>query len=221
VRTGVGSLVLAAAALAAAALAPAAVLAAGPSAASAATARTWTVSPGGAVTATAGKTTLKDTPTGAMIPCASSRMSGTLNAGGGLPGAGIGSFTTAAYSRCAAGGLQEAKLTARGLPWQLNLSSYDQQTGVARGTISHLKINVGSILNQCTAVINATSGTAPAGVVPVSYASKTGTLKILQSGGVLHWYHVSHDCAGIVRNGDAATLSASYTVSPRQVITSP
>ena len=50
-------------------------------------------------------------------------------------------------------------------------------------------------------MINATSGTVPDGVVLVSYASKTGTLKILQSGGDLHWYHVSHDCAGIVRNG--------------------
>ena len=39
-------------------------------------------------------------------------------------------------------------------------------------------------------------------------------------GGNLHWYHV-HGCAGIIRNGDAATLSASYTISPQQVITSP
>ncbi len=192
---------------------------AAPSAAAAVT--TWTVRPGGTITAAAGKTTLADTPTGAMIPCASARMSGTLKAGSGLPGAGIGSLSTAAYSHCAAGGLNEATLTARGLPWRLNLTSYDRRTGVAMGTISHLKIGVAAILHQCTAVINGTSGTAPDGVVPVSYASKTGTLKILQDGGDLHWYHVAHDCAGIVRDGDAATLSASYTISPRQAITSP
>ena len=69
-------------------------------------------------------------------------------------------------------------------------------------------------------MIKATSGTAPDGVVPVSYASKTGILKILPTGGNLHRYHV-HNCAGIIRNGDAATLSASYTISPRQAITSP
>jgi len=141
-------------------------------------------------------------------------------AGSGLPGTGIGSLTTAAYSKCAAGGLNEATLTARGLPWQLNLTSYDQHTGVARGTISHLQIGAAAILHQCNAVINGSSGTAPDGVAPVSYASRTGTLKILP-GGDLHWYRVSHDCEGIVRDGDAATLSASYTISPRQAITSP
>ena len=69
-------------------------------------------------------------------------------------------------------------------------------------------------------MIKGTSGTAPDGVAAVSYASKTGILKILNTGGNLHWYHVNH-CAGIVNNGDAAALSASYAISPRQVITSP
>lgn len=217
--TGSGAIALAGAALATA-LTGAAVPATGTGTAAAATTVTWTVRPGGTITATAGKTTLADTPTGAMIPCPASRMSGTLKAGSGLPGAGIGSLTTAAYSHCAAGGLNEATLTARGLPWRLNLTSYDRRTGVARGTISHLQIGVAAILHQCNAVINGTSGTAPDGVAPVSYASRTGTLKILP-GGDLHWYHVAHDCAGIVRDGDAATLSASYTISPRQAITSP
>jgi hypothetical protein len=213
---GTGLVALAGAAM----LAGAAILAASPDAASAAAGKTWTVRPGGKITATAGTTTLADTPTGAMIPCLSSRMSGPLKAGSGLPGAGLGSLTTATYSGCRAGGLNGATLTARGLPWRLNLTSYDQRTGVAKGTMSHLKIDVATTLAQCTAVINGTSGTAPDGVVPVSYASKTGTLKILKGAGDLHWYHVQ-DCAGIVRNGDAATLSASYTIFPRQVITSP
>ena len=92
---------------------------------------------------------------------------------------------------------------------------------MARGTISHLELASSPSAVQCTAVINGTSSTAPDGVVPVSYTSKTGTLKILQSGGDLHWYHVARHCAGIINNGDAATISASYTISPRQVITSP
>ena len=213
-RTGIGAVVLATAALAATA-----VSAAGPSAASAATATTWTVRPGGKITATAGKTTLADTPTGATMPCQSSRISGTLKAGSGLPGAGIGSLTTAVYSQCSAGPFG-ATVTVRGLPWRLNLTSYDRRTGVARGTISHLQISVAPSFIPCTAVIKGTSGTAPDGVMPVSYTSKTGILKVLPMGGNLHWYHV-HSCAGIIRNGDAATLSASYTISPQQVITSP
>ncbi|HET7244347.1 MAG TPA: hypothetical protein VFJ07_05870 [Streptosporangiaceae bacterium] len=146
-------------------------------------------------------------------------MSGTLKAGSGLPGPGIGSLPTSAYSLCS-GGPFPATVTAGGLPWRLNLTSYNRRTGVARGTISHLQIAAATSDIPCTAVIKGTSGTAPDGVASVSY-SKTGILKFLPTGGDLHWYHV-HRCAGIIiNNGDAATLSAGYTVSPRQVITSP
>jgi hypothetical protein len=202
-----------------AALAAAAALATGPGAAAAATVRTWTISPGGAVTAMTGKTTLKDTRTGAIITCASSGMSGTLKAGSGLPGSGIGSLATSVYSQCSAGPFA-ATVTAGGLPWRLNLTSYDRSTGVARGTISHLQIAAAPSFSSCTAVIKGTNGTAPDGVASVSYTSKTGILKVLPTGGGLHWYHVRR-CAGIINNGDAATITASYTVSPRQVITSP
>jgi hypothetical protein len=55
-------------------LAAAAVLAAGPGTASSvtATAKTWTVHPGGAIAATAGKTTLTDTKTGTTASCENS-----------------------------------------------------------------------------------------------------------------------------------------------------
>jgi hypothetical protein len=181
--------------------------------------KTWTIRPGGTITATAGTTTLADAPTGAEFLCASSGMSGTLKAGSGLPGGGIGSLATAAYSSCDAGGFG-VKVSARGLPWRLNLTSYDPRTGVAGGTISHLEIDVAGTGLACTAAVNATSGTVPDGMVAVSYAGRTGTLTILPGGGDLHWYHVRR-CAGLVRDGDSATLSARYTISPRQAITSP
>ena len=72
----------------------------------------------------------------------------------------------------------------------------------------------------CSAVVNGTSGSAADGVVAVTYANKTGQLKILVHGGTLHWYHVK-GCAGLVHNGDTATLSATFAVSPQQDITSP
>ena len=216
-RAGMGATAQARAAV----LAGAAVLAASAAAAApaAATTKTWTVHPGRKIAAMSGKIILTDTPTGAMVSCGSSRMSGTLKSGCGLPGTGIGSFTTAVYSQCAAGPFG-ATVTARGLPWPLNLTSYNRRTGVARGTISHLQINVAPSFAQCTAVVKGTGGTAPDGVMPVSYTSKTGTLKVLPTGGDLHWYHVQK-CAGIINEGDAATISVSYTMSPRQVITSP
>jgi hypothetical protein len=180
---------------------------------------TWTVSPGGKITAMAGKITLTDTRTGAVTRCESSHMSGTLKTGSGLPGPGIGSLATSVYSLCS-GGPFPATLTANGLPWRLNLTAYNRSTGVARGTISHLQIAFALSSTQCTAVIKGTGSTVPDGVTSVSYTSKTGTLKFLSTGGNLHWYH-AHKCAGIINNGDAATISASYAVSPLQVITSP
>src|SRR5690242_343662 len=107
------------------ALTAAAVLALGPGAASssAAAASTWTVRPGGPIIATAGETILKD-KNGDDVKCASSRMSGALKHGGGLPGTGIGSITAAAY-KCPTVFGPSYKLTPLGLPWRLNLTSYD------------------------------------------------------------------------------------------------
>ena len=114
-RSGFGAVVLAGAAVLIV------TLAAGPTGAAAA--NTWTVSPGGAVKANAGKTTLTDTTTGSVLNCASSKISGTLKHGGGLTGTGIGSITTAACDCATPIGV--IQLTARGLPWHLNLTSYD------------------------------------------------------------------------------------------------
>ena len=149
------------AAFGAAVLAGAAALALGAGSLVAAAAKTWTVSPGGAIKANAGKTTLTDTTTGSVLNCASSKISGTLKHGGGLTGTGIGSITTAAYDCATPIGV--IQLTARGLPWHLNLTSYDAGSGVSRGTISHLQLAL--LLPGCTAAINGTSSAASNGVV--------------------------------------------------------
>jgi hypothetical protein len=200
----------------AAALAGAAVLAPAQGAVSSATETTWTVRPGGAIMATAGKTTLKDTTTDLIETCRSSRMSGTLKGGSGLPGTGIGSISAAAYDCTIPVGT--IKLTPRGLPWHLNVVSYDAATGVSRGTITHLELALSS--SACSAMVNGTSGPAADGMVAVSYANKTGKLNIHPAGGNLHWVHVS-GCAGLVGNGHPATISAAYALSPQQTISSP
>ena len=199
------------------ALTTAAVLAAGPATASpaGATARTWTVRPGGGVMAKAGATTLTDTTTGSAVNCKSSDMSGTVKPGSGLPGAGIGSVTAASYQCFAPVGVPH--LTPSGLPWQLSLTSYDAGTGVSRGTISHVRLAF--LYTNCSAVVGGASATS-GGEVAVSYASKTGTLKLLAAGGTLHWYRV-HKCLGLLANGDPASLTGSYALTPKQVITSP
>jgi hypothetical protein len=190
-----------------------------PMALAAATVKTWTVQPGGAIMATARSFALRDTITGTVLSCGSSRMSGRLTAGSGLPGAGIGSITAVAY-RCPAptGG---AMVTPRGLPWRLNLTSYKAAAGVVRGTVSGFKLTVFIYPDlSCHPVINGTSGSASDGVVTFTYIDKTGMMTISPAGGNLHWYHVQH-CLNLVKTGDPATFSATYTVSPKQAITSP
>jgi hypothetical protein len=191
-----------------------------PAALGASTATTWTARPGGAITATGGVLTLTDTTSsGVSDTCAPSTMPGTLKAGSGLPGSGIGSIRKVGYRCC--GHICSPDLTFHGLPWHLNLDSYDAVTGVSRGTISHLKITFIAYPDlSCHAVVNGTSGSAPDGVVAVTYANQSGRLKILSHGGTLHWYHIN-DCAGLIHNGDTAALSATFTVSPKQDITSP
>ena len=104
------------------------------------------------------------------------------------------------------------------VPWHLNLVSYNAGTGVSRGTISHLELLLTG--PGCSAVVSGTSGSTAGGVLAVSYANTTGKLAILRGGGNLHWFHVS-GCAGLLGDGDPATLSAAYAVSPKQEITSP
>jgi len=183
----------------------------------AASATVWSVRLGGAITATAGKAALKDTTTGSVLTCNSARMSGTLKGGIRLPGTGIGSIATAAF-HCPSPIVPPFRLTARGLPWHLNMVSYNSSTNVGRGTISHLELMLTG--PGCSAVVNGTSGTTADGVVAVSYANTPGRLTIHTAGGNLHWYHVS-GCAGLLGDGDPATLSAAYAVSPKQEITSP
>jgi hypothetical protein len=181
-------------------------------------ATTWTVRPGGPVSMKSGRFTLTDTTTGAALSCRSSALSGTLKGGSGLPGSGIGSISTVGFTQCITPNGPGFTLQVRGLPWHLNFSSYSAATGVAAGSLSHVKIKL--VVPDCTAVIDGTSGSASDGIANVSYTNSTGVLQARTTGGNLHFYNV-RGCAGLIRTGDSAAISAKFSVSPRQVITSP
>jgi hypothetical protein len=189
-----------------------------PTAVAAATAKTWTVQPGGAITASSGQFTAADTTTGTVLQCRSSSASGTLKSGSGLPGADAGSLSAVGVTSCGGPG-SDFRVQAGGLPWHVNLSSYNAATGVARGTIGHIRITGSG--QGCTFVIDGTSGTAGDGRVVFRYTDGTGRLKLLTTGGNLHWYDVSTGCLGLVNSGDPATFSVAYTMTPEQAITSP
>ena len=197
-----------------AAAAAALTVAIGATAALAAT--TWTVSPGGKIAAKTDKVTFTDLTTGTALTCVTDSANGTLKSGSGLPGSGIGSVAAVSIQNCL-GPLDLAFFVkATDLPWHLNLSSYNATTGAAAGTISGVRITWSG--PSCTAVIDGAGGSD--GVVKVRYSNSTGRLKLLTSGGNLHFGKVT-GCAGLVNTGDLVTISAAYPLTPKQRITSP
>ena len=174
----------------------------------------WTVSPGGSFTGHAGTTELADTTTGqAAIICASSSSRGTFKSGSRLPGAGIGSIAAASFR----GGC--ITLTAGHLPWKVNVKSYQSATDTTVGTITgvHLRFTDPTF---CNLTADGTSATAGNGTVRFRYANATGRLQVLRARGNLHIYQVQ-GCGGVFHDGDTATLSGSYMITPVQTITSP
>jgi len=183
-------------------------------------ATTWTVQPGGPVSWKSGGFKLTGTRTGAVLQCPSTRMRGTLSGGSGLPGTGIGSIASVNLTQCRGSLPPTPAMTAAGLPWHVNFTSDNATTGVVTGSVSHVQIKIKSTEPRCAAEVNGTSSTASDGMVTFTYADSTGLLKVLTTGGNLHFNHVK-GCAGLLGSGDPATLSAIYTTSPKQVITSP
>ena len=189
----------------------------GATTAMAATATTWTVTPGGAVTGSAGKTTLKDTNTSQVLTCASSATQATLKKGSGLSGTALGSITSATFTTCKGpGGLAFTVTTSASTttPWKLNASSFSG--GVTHGTITGIKASLSG--SGCSATVGGTTATST-GKVTGTYTNSTGILKV--SGGNLHVWNVSAGCLGLINTGDASTFTGSYTISPGQTITSP
>jgi hypothetical protein len=188
--------------------------------ASAAT-KTWTITKGGAVTAASKNFTFTDVTAKASLPCKAATAKARLKSGKHLSGVNAGLVTAATASGCAVAGFT-VTIKPGHLPWHLNLVSYNAKTGVTTGTLTGLHINFGVPLIGCTAVVDGT-GKKPVnnGRVAVTYTNKTGKLAILKTGGNLHLYNVAKACAGVVKNGDSIAVVATYTVTPKQKITSP
>lgn len=66
-------------------------------------ATTWTIQPGGAVTAKSGTATFKDTKTGTKFTRKALSFSGTLKSGSGLAGARAGSISAVGFHSCSSG----------------------------------------------------------------------------------------------------------------------
>jgi hypothetical protein len=180
--------------------------------------RTWTVTPGGKATAKSGLIKLTDTKTRSVGKCASSKVTGKIKSGKRLRGNDIASVTSAGFYDCTAFVRLHFTVTARGLPWRINLTSYDRATGVVSGTVSHIRVIVTGTL--CSAVVNGTDGATADGVLKATYSDRTGSLIFLAAGGNLRYWDVK-GCGRLLNNGDPVALTAVYTISPKEIVTSP
>lgn len=201
-------------------LAGTAALTASPGGGPAHAAATWTVSPGGAATATVtdGTLTLTDMSTGTVGTCASSKVAGTVKSGSGLSGRDIGMVTKARFGTCTALGTVGMKVTATGLPWRISFTSYRSGTGAVLGTVSGVEVLITG--TYCSAVVNGSGGAAADGVVSAIYNDRSGQLTLLPAGGSLHYWHIKR-CYRLLNDSDPVALTASYVIHPVQDITSP
>jgi N-acetylneuraminic acid mutarotase len=178
-------------------------------------ANTWTVNPGGAITAKAHPATMKDPTAGQSVTCASSTAAGSLESGSGLAATGIGTLTSITFTDCAVKGTNVTVTFSGTMP--VNGLSYRAATHTASLAITHVHGTLSG--TGCSATIDGTKATAHNGKVTAEFLNGTDKLKILASGGALHLYNVN--CSGTFSNGDAVNFAASYKLSPEQTITSP
>lgn len=199
-----------------------------------ATPATWTVTPGGAITGTGVSLHALDLTTGAVMNCSTSSASGTAQSGSGLSGTGIATLSSVSFGAtpfshddngdgtnenhigCPATGGIIVEITATGLPWTFNASSYDG-SDVTTGTLT----GVGATIHGsdfCDAVITGPGGTP--GTISGSYSNSAGELSV--SGNNLEVHSVDADCdPGLIQQGDTIMLAGSYEVGPWLTITSP
>jgi len=182
--------------------------------------RTWTIFKGGAVTAATKSFTFVDVTRNLSLPCKASTAKARLKSGRRLSGVNAGTITATSASGCSVFGFT-INIKAGHLPWHLNLVSYNAAKGVTTGTLTGIHINFAVPAISCSAVVDGTKATANNGSVVVTYTNKTAKLAILKAGTKLHLFNVSKGCMGLVKNGDLIALVATYSVTPKQKITSP
>jgi hypothetical protein len=107
-------------------------------------------------------------------------------------------------------------VTAGALPWSLNADKYIRAKTTTYGTLTGMHLALAA--TGCSATIDGTSATGDNGSVVIHIHNRPSKLKLEAAGGTLHIY-VGSGCTGVFRNGDAATVSSAYLISPAQRVT--
>ncbi|WP_353942325.1 hypothetical protein ABII15_12180 [Streptomyces sp. HUAS MG91] len=178
--------------------------------ASATASGTWTVSPAGSYIGNAGTTTLGG---GTLtVSCASSRITGSLLASD-ADGLAAGTLMPSMFSACTASG-GAFSISVGPTPWKVNLLQRNA-SNPSRIDVSISGVTLGMSGTGCSV-----TGT---GTLYGQYDNTTGQLLIgpttAPASQVLAG--AGSSCLGRVNPGDALSLKATYTLTPKQTITPP
>ncbi|MEU9980850.1 hypothetical protein [Streptomyces sp. NPDC050856] len=161
---------------------------------------------------------LTNKSTGAQVTCRTIAASGVAADGARPGGTGLATIQSATFGSSAAkcsGPLGSTWTATSTAPMSLNGTSYS--AGVAKGTITGISIKLtgSSIAGACSATVTGSANTG-------SYTNATGVLEILNDATpALKISAVAGNCAGLLKNGDVATFTAKYKVTPVITVTGP
>lgn len=181
---------------------------------------TWTVIDGGRTDAY-GSFAVQDMAGGGSASCTGSNLIVRFRDGTGLSGTGLIMITYGTLGTCNALGLP-IEIHPRGLPWKMNATSYDPQTGTTTGTLTSSDaagINVVANVPSVGCEVAAGGPGTDEGEIQTTYENATG--KIIFSGGNLVITSVGLGCGGTANVGDPIMLYGQYDVFPVPTITNP
>lgn len=180
----------------------------------AASAATWTVTPGGAFNTpgAAHHSHLTDTAAGTALLCQGVAIDGTVKSGSGLTNP-LGQITAAHGDGtgpllCGSPPFGPFGMTFSHFPMDIRAVSYDPTTGTTTGVITgiHLTLSTAFGAPACTGTIDGTGPAADNGAIHFSFFNTGGGLH-LNVGSNLHAYNIS-GCGGLLHRGDALSYRA-------------
>ncbi|WP_329522087.1 hypothetical protein [Spirillospora sp. NBC_01491] len=198
------------------ALATAIALAAVPvTAAAAQPAATWTVTPGGALTA-AGPARIENAARGWTITCADTRLTGTAKSGAGNTGEQILAVDTVSFGGCTGSDGLAYTVTSESALMEMGATGYDAAAGRTSGGLFGFQVNIVRT-DRCQFDV---AGSGDLGTADATFTNAGSVLGL--GGGDMGVTFVNFACAaGFVAGGDAVVLSAELHATPEQTITSP
>jgi hypothetical protein len=178
---------------------------------------TWTVAPGGALTATA-PLRIGNVTRGWNIDCGTATLTGAAKAGSGNAGDQLVEFDDESFENCSGpDGVQYTVAMTSEVQLDMNASSYGAAAGRTTGDLSGFQLNlVGT--NRCQADIAGPAGDL--GSADVTFTNNGSVLGL--GGGNMGVTFVNFACSsGFIAVGDQVVVTAQLSVSPAQTITSP